>query len=68
MNPIYDLFVIGAVILMVWINLYYSRPQTKQMSSMFSTFKERLTAVNVFNVYKANSSLSHHASTPFSLK
>ncbi len=68
MNPIYDLFVIGAVILMVWINLYYSREQTKQTSSMFSSLRERLATVNVFNVYKQNSSLSHHASTHLSLK
>jgi len=52
MNPVYDLFVIGVVILIVGMNLYHSREHRKQSPSIFSVLRERLTTVNVFNVYR----------------
>lgn len=68
MNPVYDLCVIGVVVLMVLVNLFYSRAQTNQSISMFSDLKVKLASANVFNVYRQESSVSHHASIPFSLK
>ncbi len=68
MNPVYDLLVIAAVVLMVCVNLYYSRALTTQSTSMFSVIRAKLAFANVLNVYRQESSMSHRASSPLTLK
>ena len=65
MNPYYDLVVIGIIVLMVLMNLYYSRQQSDQATSLFSEFREKLAS---FNLLAPKSVVHHQASAHMSLK
>ena len=64
MNPIFDLIVIGVVVFMVLVNLYYSRDRSKQ-KAFSPNLREKVAGLNLL---ERKTPMSHHVPAHFPLK